>query len=145
MYTRIRKRPMSEINVVPYIDVMLVLLVIFMIATPLLSQGVKVDLPVATAQPIPPSQQEPVVFNVDKQGNFYVNYGGDNPKQPVAERELQQRVHGLLKRQPETPILVGGDAEARYGRVMQLMILLQKAGAQDFGMLTQPPESGVAP
>lgn len=139
MYTRIRKRPMSEINVVPYIDVMLVLLVIFMVTTPLLSQGVKVDLPKVTAQLIPPSEQEPVVVNVDRQGLFYINYG-DNPKQPVADAELLRRVRGLLKLQPETPLLVGADAEVNYGKVMQLMVLLQQAGARDFGMLTQTPE-----
>lgn len=130
---------MSEINVVPYIDVMLVLLVIFMVTAPLLSQGVKVELPEAAAQLIPPDEQEPVVVNVDKQGRFYINYG-DNPKQPVADTELRRRVRGLLKLQPETPILVGADAGVNYGKVMQLMVLLQQAGARDFGMLTQTPE-----
>ena len=83
MRHRIRKRPMSEINVVPYIDVMLVLLIIFMITAPLLSQGVKVDLPQAPSTPLPPNEKEPVIVNVDKEGNFYINYG-DNQDKPVA-------------------------------------------------------------
>ena len=74
---------MSEINVVPYIDVMLVLLIIFMITAPLLSQGVKVDLPQAPSAPLPPNEKEPVIVNVDKNGNFFINYG-ENQDDPVA-------------------------------------------------------------
>ena len=139
MRHRIRKRPMSEINVVPYIDVMLVLLIIFMITAPLLSQGVKVDLPQAPSTPLPPNEKEPVIVNVDKEGNFYINYG-DNQDKPVAPDVLVNRVSALLKYQPGIPVLVGGDKNVPYGRVVMAMTLLQQAGVPSVGMITDPPE-----
>ena len=96
---RVRRRPMSEINVVPYIDVMLVLLVIFIITAPLLTQGVKVDLPQADAQPLDVESQEPLVVTVDTLGNYYVNYG-ENQGSPVAPRILASRVAALLRHRP---------------------------------------------
>jgi biopolymer transport protein TolR len=140
MRQRIRKRPMSEINVVPYIDVMLVLLIIFMVTTPLLSQGVKVDLPQAPSTPLPPNEKEPVIVNVDKDGNVFINYGEDQDK-PVSADVLVNRVSALLKYQPGIPVLVGGDANVPYGQVVQVMTLLQQAGAPSVGMITDPPES----
>ena len=139
MRQRIRKRPMSEINVVPYIDVMLVLLIIFMITAPLLSQGVKVDLPQAPSVPLPPNEKEPVIVNVDKNGNFFINYG-ENQDAPVAPSILVNRVAALLKYQPGIPVLVGGDTNVPYGQIIQLMTLLQKAGVPSVGMITDPPE-----
>ena len=139
MRQRIRKRPMSEINVVPYIDVMLVLLIIFMITTPLLSQGVKVDLPQAPSTPLPPNEKEPVIVNVDKNGNFFINYG-ENQNDPVTPGVLVNRVSALLKYQPGIPVLVGGDTNVPYGQIIQLMTLLQKAGVPSVGMITDPPE-----
>ena len=139
MRQRIRKRPMSEINVVPYIDVMLVLLIIFMVTTPLLSQGVKVDLPQAPSSPLPPNEKEPVIVNVDKSGNFFINYG-ENQDQPVSPDVLVNRVSALLKYQPGIPVLVGGDAKVPYGQVIQVMTLLQQAGVPSVGMITDPPE-----
>lgn len=139
MRQRIRKQPMSQINVVPYIDVMLVLLIIFMITAPLLSQGVKVDLPQVSSDPIPPGDKEPVIINVDAGGNFYIGFG-ENQDQPVPPEELINRVNALLKYQPGIPVLVGGDQSVPYGRVVELMALLQRAGVPSVGMITEPPE-----
>ena len=140
MRQRIKKRPMSEINVVPYIDVMLVLLIIFMVTAPLLSQGVKVDLPQAPSSPLPPNEKEPVIVNVDKDGNYFINYGEDQDK-PVAADVLLNRVSALLKYQPGIPVLVGGDTNVAYGHVVQVMTLLQQAGVPSVGMITDPPEN----
>lgn len=139
MRQRIRKRPMSEINVVPYIDVMLVLLIIFMVTAPLLSQGVKVDLPQAPSSPLPPNEKEPVIINVDKAGQFYINYG-DNQDKPISSETLVNRVSALIKYQPEIPVLIGGDNQVPYGQVVQVMTLLQQAGVPSVGMITDPPE-----
>ena len=130
---------MSEINVVPYIDVMLVLLIIFMITAPLLSQGVKVDLPKAPSMPLESSSNEPVIINVDAAGNFYINYG-ENKDAPVSADELVNRVNALLKYQPGIPVLVGGDTKVQYGRIVELMALLQNAGVPSVGMITEPFE-----
>ena len=140
MRQRIKKRPMSEIYVVPYIDVMLVLLIIFMVTAPLLSQGVKVDLPQAPSSPLPPNEKEPVIVNVDKNGNYFINYGEDQDK-PVAADVLLNRVSALLKYQPGIPVLIGGDTNVAYGHVVQVMTLLQQAGAPSVGMITDPPEN----
>lgn len=140
MRQRIKKRPMSEINVVPYIDVMLVLLVIFMITAPLLSQGIRVELPKAPSKPLQQVDKEPVIVNVDAAGNFYINYG-ENQDSPIAPAELVNRVNALLKYQPGIPVLVGGDKDVPYGRVVQLMALLQNAGVPSVGMITEPPEN----
>ena len=140
MRQRVRKRPMSEINVVPYIDVMLVLLVIFMITAPLLSQGVKVDLPQVASAPLKTEQnREPVIINVDARGNFYINYG-ENQDQPISLARLVNRVNALLKYQSGIPVLVGGDRQVPYGRIVSLMAELQKAGVPSVGMITEPPE-----
>ena len=139
MRQRNKKRPMSEINVVPYIDVMLVLLIIFMVTAPLLSQGIKVDLPQTASEPLPPNEKEPVIVNIDKEGNYYINYG-DNQNKPVAPDILVNRVSALLKYQPGIPVLIGGDANVPYGQVVQAMSLLQSAGVPSVGMMTDPPE-----
>ena len=140
MRQRIRKRPMSEINVVPYIDVMLVLLIIFMVAAPLLSQGIKVKLPKSASEPLPPNEKEPVIVNIDAEGQLYVNYGEEQDK-PVSADILLTRVAALLKYQPEIPVLIGGDTRVPYGEVVELMTLLQRAGVPSVGMITEPPES----
>jgi biopolymer transport protein TolR len=138
------RRPMSEINVVPYIDVMLVLLIIFMVTTPLLTQGVKINLPQASAQSIPPDKQQPIIVSVDAQGNYYLNLSA-NPNQPIDAITLTNRVSTQLRvetQQGETPIvLVKGDAKANYGNVVQAMVLLQQAGAPSVGLITQPSQT----
>ena len=139
MRYRTRKRPMSEINVVPYIDVMLVLLIIFMITAPLLSQGVKIDLPQVPSEALPASDNDPVIISVDAAGNFFINYG-ENQDQPVSPDVLVNRVGALVKYRPELPVLVKGDAGVNYGRVVQAMALLQGAGVKGIGLITEPPE-----
>ena len=130
---------MSEINVVPYIDVMLVLLIIFMITAPLLSQGVKVDLPQVPSEPMPPTDKEPVVVSVDAVGNFFVNYGNNQDK-PVTATVLANRINALIKYQPDIPVFVKGDTSVSYGRVVELMALLQSAGVDGVGLVTETPE-----
>lgn len=139
MRPRSRKRPLSEINVVPYIDVMLVLLIIFMITAPLLSQGVKIELPRAPSEPLPASDKDPVIVSVDVAGNFFINYGEDQDK-PVSPEVLVNRINALIKYRPELPVLVRGDADVAYGRVVQAMALLQAAGVNGVGLVTKPPE-----
>ena len=136
---RIRKRPMAEINVVPYIDVMLVMLVIFMITAPLLTQGVKVDLPEAAAEPIEEADKEPLVVSVDASGKLYLNVG-EAPDTPVDAEALVQTVATVLRRQPQKSVLVRGDHAVEYGAVVSAMVLLQQAGVPNVGLVTEPPE-----
>jgi biopolymer transport protein TolR len=135
-----RRKPMSEINVVPYIDVMLVLLVIFMITAPLLTQGVDVELPQADAEPLSQKNEEPVVVTVDSKGDFYIDVG-EGRDRPVSAEDLVGRVRAVLKYKPKTPIMVRGDAGVAYGRVVEAMVLLQSAGTPSVGLITEPPES----
>jgi len=130
---------MAEINVVPYIDVMLVMLVIFMVTAPLLTQGVQVDLPVADAEPIDDSDNEPLVINVDADGNYYLNVG-ETPGQPLAGEVLEKNVAAVLRRQPGKTVLVRGDHAVDYGAVVTAMVLLQQAGVPNVGLVTDPPE-----
>ncbi len=136
---RARRRPMSEINVVPYIDVMLVLLVIFVITAPLLSQGVKVDLPQADAQPLDVESQEPLVVTIDSSGSYYVNYG-ENQGLPIEPGVLAARVAALLRHRPELSVVVRGDENVPYGDVVLLMTILQSAGAPSVGLMTETPQ-----
>ena len=129
---------MSEINVVPYIDVMLVLLVIFIITAPLLTQGVKVDLPQADAQPLDVESQEPLVVTIDETGSYYVNYG-ENQGSPVEPRVLAARVAALLRHRPGLSVVVRGDEHVPYGDVVLLMTILQSAGAPSVGLITEAP------
>ncbi|MGD8999219.1 MAG: protein TolR [Granulosicoccaceae bacterium] len=136
---RRRKRMMSEINVVPYIDVMLVLLVIFMVTAPLLTQGVKVELPDVAAEPVPSKDNlEPLVVTVDRDGSYYVSIGDDQDK-PIDNEGLLQKVAAVVKYKPGTPVLVRGDKEARYGDVVIAMALIQKAGVPNVGLMTESP------
>ncbi len=135
-----RRRLMGEINVVPYIDVMLVLLIVFMITAPLLTQGVKVDLPQASAEPIDEEflqKHEPLVITVDRGGNLYLNMGR-TPDQPASQATISARVGAVLRRDPKTPILVRADTTVAYGQVVRVMALLQHAGAPKVGLLTDP-------
>ena len=133
------RRLMAEINVVPYIDVMLVLLIIFMVTAPLLTQGIKVDLPKAGAEPLPSENDKPLILSVDARGNFYVSIGQDQ-ESPLAEEEVIRRVGIVLSRQPKTPVLVKADQSVPYGRVVSGMVLLQQAGAEKIGFITDPAE-----
>ena len=138
---RIRKRPMSEINVVPYIDVMLVMLVIFMITAPLLNQGVDVELPQADAEPMEEQQQDPLVLTVDAQGRYFLNVGGD-PEQEIDGETLMLRTAAVLRQRPKVAVLVRGDSSVDYGLVVNAMSLLQQAGAAKVGLVTEPIGEG---
>jgi len=129
---------MGEINVVPYIDVMLVLLIIFMVTAPMLSQGIKVDLPRAAAEPMPPDI-EPLVLSIDAAGGMYLNIG--DPQARVAAERVLAVVSAALRREPERPVLVKADRTVEYGRVVEGMALLQQAGAQKVGFATESPAS----
>ena len=132
-YRKRRKKLMSDINVVPYIDVMLVLLVIFMITAPLLSQGVKVDLPQAAARPVENQDRETLVVTVDHDGNYYLD------DRRISPEELRRKVKAILRLRPQTPVLIRGDRQANYGEVVKAMTLLQASGAPSVGLLTEPP------
>jgi biopolymer transport protein TolR len=131
---------MAEINVVPYIDVMLVMLVIFMITAPLLTQGVRVDLPEAAAEPMDPDQQEPLVVSVDAAGDLYLNIG-DAPDTPIDGEALVQQIAAVLRRRQDQTVLVRGDQAVNYGAVVSAMVLLQQAGVPHVGLVTEPPEN----
>ena len=129
---------MAEINVVPYIDVMLVLLVIFMVTAPLITQGVKVDLPKAEAQPQPGDGAAPVVIHVDRFGDTYVDLG-DAELLPVDQQLLYERLRAVLVNAPGTSVVVRADASVDYGSVVDAMVAAQAAGAPSVGLVTQPP------
>ncbi|WP_339722312.1 protein TolR [uncultured Paraglaciecola sp.] len=139
MYVRKRRRPVSEINVVPYIDVMLVLLIIFMVTAPLVTQGVKVDLPKAEAQPLDEEAKPPLVATVDAKGQYFLNTG-DSQQEPMSAVDLATLVAAHLRLEPNTPVVVKGDGAVAYSEVVQLMVLLQRAGAPSVGLMTTPPE-----
>lgn len=131
------RRLMGEINVVPYIDVMLVLLIIFMVTAPLLTQGIKVDLPKAGAEALPPEAQEPLVLSIDKQGRLYLNVGG-SPDRALDEEIVAARAVAALRRAPDRAVLVKADESIAYGRVVDAMVILQRAGAKKVGFITDP-------
>ena len=132
---------MAEINIVPYIDVRLVLLVIFMITTPLLTQGIKVNLPKAQAQTVTHEKQEPIILSVNSQGQYFLNIAPDS-KQVISPQDILNLVSAKLQaiqNQHETvAVLVKGDQAVDYGKVVQAMVLLQKAGAKQIGLITTP-------
>jgi biopolymer transport protein TolR len=132
-----KRRLMSDINVVPYIDVMLVLLIIFMITAPLLTQGISVDLPNAPASQLDPGQNEPLVLSVDREGKYYLNVG-DNEDMPIDDATVVERASAVLRRNAQTPVLVQADESVPYGRVVTGAVLLQQAGAAKIGFQTDP-------
>ncbi|SEM22636.1 protein TolR [Halomonas caseinilytica] len=133
-----RRRPMNEINVVPFIDVMLVLLVIFMITAPMLTQGVDVDLPQTVSEPIEDTEdRDPIIVSVDREGQYFVSLGGDETQ--VSLDELSERVIVLMERHPDTRVLVRGDRNVSYGQVVTLMGTLQTAGVANVGLISEPP------
>ncbi|WP_303901429.1 protein TolR [Thiohalomonas denitrificans] len=133
---RQRRKRMAEINVVPYIDVMLVLLVIFMITAPMLTQGVKVDLPRADAEPVEGQSDAPLVVAVDARGAYHLEHDTSISRDLDAE-QLSVRVAAILRLKPKTPVYVKGDERVGYGKVVYAMVLLQKAGASSVGLLTE--------
>jgi len=135
-----KRRLMSDINVVPYIDVMLVLLIIFMITAPLLTQGISVDLPNAPASQLDPEllrDNEPLVLSVNREGQYFLNVG-ENEDQPVDEDTVVELARTVLQRNADTPVLVQADETVPYGRVVTGAVLLQQAGATKIGFQTDP-------
>ena len=132
------RRAVAEINVVPYIDVMLVLLVIFMATAPLLMQGVEVDLPKADSSPVSDSDAEPLIVSIDAEARLYLNLGATDD-QALSIETVKQRVATVLKRNPEKAVMVWGDAAVPYGEVVVLMSELQDAGAPSVGLVTEAP------
>jgi biopolymer transport protein TolR len=138
--SRRRRRPMGEINVVPYIDVMLVLLIIFMVTAPLLTQGVNVDLPDADAPPINVTQEanrEPLVVSIDRAGVRYLNRG-DTPESPVSDAVLREQLSLELAAAPGIQVFIKADQQVAYGEIVSTMLVLQTAGASRVGFLTEP-------
>jgi biopolymer transport protein TolR len=146
MHTALKKRKlMAEINVVPYIDVMLVLLIIFMVTAPLLTQGIEVELPKAGAEPIKDvPNHPPLVVSVDASGNLYINVG-DDEDQPMSSNEIVARTRIVLSNRPGTPVLVKADRAVQYGFVVGAMVLLQQAGADTVGFVTDPLDTYPVP
>ena len=137
-YSRHKRRLVAEINVVPYIDVMLVLLIVFMVTAPLLMQGVKVELPQAPSAPLENKDQEPLIVSIKADGSYYLDLGnGKNIQETLPA--IIEKVTKVLRQQPKTPVLVWGDARVNYGEVVTLMSELQNAGAPSVGLVTEPP------
>lgn len=134
-----KRRAVSDINVVPYIDVMLVLLIIFMVTAPLLKQGVDVDLPTAPANPLDAESPEPIVITVDKGGMMYLNIAL-NPDGEISAEALVKQVKAALSREPKRPVMVRGDANGPYQNVVATLVLLQQANVGSVGLVTDPEE-----
>lgn len=135
-----RRKPMAEINVVPYIDVMLVLLVIFMITAPLITAGVNVDLPQVDSEPMSPNEEPPLIASIDASGNYYLSLG-DARDQALEPQELVALVVKHKETHPKMTILINGDKNVAYDKVVRLMVLLQQeAGIESVGLMTEPLE-----
>ncbi len=135
-----RRRSIADINVVPYIDVMLVLLIIFMVTAPLLKQGVDVDLPTAPANPLDSESPEPIVISVDRNGLMYLNIAPDSEAEIDAD-SLVKQVKSALQQDPKRPVMVRGDAEGPYQNVVTTLVLLQQADVGSVGLVTDPEET----
>jgi len=133
---RKRRKLMSQINVVPYIDVMLVLLIIFMVTAPLLNLGVDIHLPQSAAKSVQ-DNKEPVLVSVDKDGNFYLTLGATQ-REPIDADSLVQKVSAFVRQNPQVSVMIGGDERVDYGKVYQAMVLLQQAGVPKVGLMSQP-------
>jgi len=135
---RKRRKLKAEINVVPYIDVMLVLLIIFMVTAPLLNLGVDIHLPQTQAKALQ-VEKEPVLVSVDKDGNLYLTLG-TTPKEAIDAQALVAKVTAFVQQNPQVPVLIGGDERADYGKVLSAMVLLQQAGVAKVGLMSQPAQ-----
>jgi biopolymer transport protein TolR len=140
MFVRKRRKPVSEINVVPYIDVMLVLLVIFMATATAVTQGVKVDLPKADAKTIETEEDDMLIVSIDANGQYFLNIG-ENPDDVLSASDVAGLVQAKLAQTPNIPVVVNGDGKVSYEKVVELMVLLQNAGAPSVGLMTDPNET----
>ena len=137
-----RRKPMAEINVVPYIDVTLVLLIIFMITTPMLQTGVEVDLPQAESKTVESEgdgNNPPIVISIKEQGQYYIKADGENDE-PVLPEEINARVAAILINKPKTQVLINADKGVSYGTVVTVMAALKNAGVPTVGLMTKPEE-----
>ena len=140
MTSRRRKRKLlSEINVVPYIDVMLVLLVVFMVAAPLMVQGVLVNLPETTSELLPRERSDPLIVSIKEDGVFFLEMEATK-NEPLNSQMLSEKVSKILSSNPSLQVVVRGDGEVKYQKVMELMSILQSSGAENVGLITQPPQ-----
>ncbi len=135
--SRPRRRSMSDINVVPYIDVMLVLLIIFMVTAPLLNQGVEVDLPTAPANPLDGNGPEPIVVSVDASGNIFLNINA-NPEVGIDAGAMVDQVKAAIRQESKRPVMVRGDADSPYENIVRVLVLLQRANVNSVGLVTDP-------
>ena len=133
---RKRRKLKAEINVVPYIDVTLVLLIIFMVTAPLMNLGVDIQLPQSAAKSIQ-NDKEPVVVSVDQQGAYFLTLGNAQ-REPIEADALVNKVSAFVRQNPQVPVLIGGDERVDYGRIYQVMVLLQQAGVPKVGLMSQP-------
>jgi biopolymer transport protein TolR len=134
------RRLMGEINVVPYIDVMLVLLIIFMITAPLMTQGVKVELPKAGAKPLDQPNEQPLVLSVNRQGQIFLNRGTQEEKNRALDDDaVVAGTREALVGHEDLQVLVKADTAVAYGRVVEAMVMLQRAGVRKIGFITDPP------
>ena len=135
-----KRRAIADINVVPYIDVMLVLLIIFMVTAPLLKQGVDVDLPNAPANPLDVNSPEPIVVSVDRKGARFLSIAPDSQTE-IGDGALVQQIRDALMVDPKRPVMVRGDANGPYQNVMSTLVLLQQAEVGSVGLVTDPEDS----
>lgn len=138
-YRRNRRKPMAQINVVPYIDVMLVLLVIFMVTAPMMSRGVDIDLPKASAKPVTEEPEDQLVVSVDQAGQVFIDEDGPEADPIEDEIALANRVAAMLAERNSKQVFVRGDRGVDYGRIVLVMTALQAAGATGIGLITDPP------
>ena len=134
--TRKRRKLKAEINVVPYIDVMLVLLIIFMVTAPLLNLGVDIHLPQSTAKAVQ-TDKEPIVISVDQGGKLYLTLGAAQ-KESIDADTLVKKVSAFVRQNPQVPVLIAGDLRASYGEVYEILPALQQAGVAKVGLMSQP-------
>ena len=140
--TRKRRKLQAEINVVPYIDVMLVLLIIFMVTAPLLNLGVDIQLPQSAAKSIQ-NDKEPAVISVDQDGKYFLTLGATK-REPIDADTLVKKISAFVRENPQLPVLVAGDQRADYGKIYQAMVLLQTAGVPKVGLMSQPVQANGA-
>lgn len=135
---KIKKKLKAEINVVPMIDVMLVLLIVFMIAAPMMTQGIKVELPKAAADPVDTKDDQPITVSIKQDGSYYIEVGGD-PEKARPLDEVKSIVRKILAEKPDTLVFVQADRRVQYGVVVELMAQLKVSGAPSVGLITEPP------
>ncbi|KEQ16694.1 protein TolR [Endozoicomonas numazuensis] len=136
--SRTRRKPMSEINMVPFIDIMMVMLVAFMVSAPMLTQGVKVELPKTTSKPMPlPDDAKTLIISIQSDGKYFIDLGGDQESAKGMD-DISEKVGKVLSASPQTQVLIKGDRAVNYGSVIELMARLQEAGVNDVGLITDP-------